>query len=225
MYSSDEQFQWSREDYFGVYFPSCEATREINNKITLEWAQKQFVTSVHKLFYFLHDITNPQITIKTTIFTHRSRVSLARFSYCWWRHNRLLVTSQRPDNQIFTDGRVRNNCICITFNGGLNSGMETHKTGSVLVINNPCPNLSLSASLLGSQAYTIVGWGLENNRVPNVRCFVLHSFFIWSFGREFKLYHVWNPCSYIWLLQTASIFFNFGIHSIIFTKMSSSVYI
>ena len=36
---------------FGVYFPSCEATKEINTKITLEWAQKQFVTRVHTLLY------------------------------------------------------------------------------------------------------------------------------------------------------------------------------
>ena len=43
----------------GVYFPSCEATREINTKITLEWAQKRFVRRGHTLFYFLHDITNP----------------------------------------------------------------------------------------------------------------------------------------------------------------------
>ena len=28
MYSSDEQFQRSREGYFGVYIPSCEATIE-----------------------------------------------------------------------------------------------------------------------------------------------------------------------------------------------------
>ena len=59
MYSSDELFQRSREGYFGVYFPSCEAAREINTKITLKWAQKQFVARVHTLFYFLDDITNP----------------------------------------------------------------------------------------------------------------------------------------------------------------------
>ena len=59
MYSSDESFQRSREGYFGVYFPSGEATREMNTKITLEWAQKRFVTRVHTLFYFLHDIRNP----------------------------------------------------------------------------------------------------------------------------------------------------------------------
>ena len=34
--SSDEPFMHSREGYFGVYFPSCAATREISTKITLE---------------------------------------------------------------------------------------------------------------------------------------------------------------------------------------------
>ena len=62
MYSSDEPFQRLQEGYFGVYFPSCEATKEINTKITLEWAQKRLVTRVHTLFYFLHDKTNPWMT-------------------------------------------------------------------------------------------------------------------------------------------------------------------
>ena len=60
---------------------------------------------------------------KTKIFTHRPHVSLARVLVCWWRHNRLLMTSQWPDNcdaitwivisnsflftAIFTAGRVR----------------------------------------------------------------------------------------------------------------------
>ena len=30
------------------------------------------------------------------IFTNRPRVSLARFTFCWWRHNRLPMTSQWP---------------------------------------------------------------------------------------------------------------------------------
>ena len=117
MYSSDEPFQRSAEGYFGVYFPKCEATRETNTKITLEWAQKRFV---------LHDITNLWTTIKTTSCTHRPLVSFARFSFCWWCHNRLLMTSQWPDHcdaitwimisnsldidlfmAIFTFGRVR----------------------------------------------------------------------------------------------------------------------
>ena len=78
MDSSNELFQHSRK--------------------ALEWAQKQFGTRVHTLFYFLHDVTNPQMTIKITIFSHRPHVSLARFSFCWWHHNRLLMTSQWPHN-------------------------------------------------------------------------------------------------------------------------------
>ena len=133
MYSSDELFQCSRGGYFGVYFLSCEATREINTKITLEWVQKQFVRRVHTLFYFLHDITNPYMMIKMTILTDRPRVSLAMFSFWWWCHNQLLMMSQWPDNcdtitsivifksfisilftAIFTAGRVRNCSLALS---------------------------------------------------------------------------------------------------------------
>ena len=38
------------------------------------------------------------MTIKTSIYLHRSRVSLAWFLFYWWRHTRLLMTSQWPDN-------------------------------------------------------------------------------------------------------------------------------
>ena len=115
MYSSDESFQRSREGCFGGYFPSCEATREINTIITLEWAQKRFVTRVHTLFYFSHDITNPQMTIKTTGFTHHPRVSLTRFSFCWCRHNRLLMTSQWPDNCDVITWMVISNSLDVDF--------------------------------------------------------------------------------------------------------------
>ena len=50
MYSRDEPFLHSLECYFGIYFPRCFATREINTKITLWWALKRFVTRVHTLF-------------------------------------------------------------------------------------------------------------------------------------------------------------------------------
>ena len=87
--------QRSWEDYFGVYvyFPSCEATKEINTKITLEWVQKQFVTRVHTSLYFLHEQTMRQMPLKATTFTQRPRASLAGFTFRWWRHNRLLMTS------------------------------------------------------------------------------------------------------------------------------------
>ena len=76
---------------FGVYFTRCFATREINTIIIPSWAHQQFVTRVNASFYLLHDITNPYITIKKAIFTHR-------LTFCWWRHNWLLMTSQWPDN-------------------------------------------------------------------------------------------------------------------------------
>ena len=50
MYSRDELFLSSLKCYFGVYFPHCFATREINTKITLLWALKQFITQLHTLF-------------------------------------------------------------------------------------------------------------------------------------------------------------------------------
>ena len=84
-----------------IWFLFPELIRNSGNKhqhITLEWAQKQFITRGHTLFYFLHDITNPKMTMKTMIFTHRPRVLLARFTFCWWRQNRLLMTSQWQDN-------------------------------------------------------------------------------------------------------------------------------
>ena len=96
MYSSDELFQRSREGHFGVYFPSCEATREINTKITLEWAQKQFVTRVHALFYFLHDITNPNMTIMPLSHSFGFRSAGDVTIACWWRHNdQTIVTWSR----------------------------------------------------------------------------------------------------------------------------------
>ena len=54
MYSHDELFLHSLECYFGVYFLSGEVTREINTKITLSWALKQFITRVQTLFS-IHD--------------------------------------------------------------------------------------------------------------------------------------------------------------------------
>ena len=40
-------------------FPKLLSNEESIHQSTLYWAQKQFVTRVHTLFYFLHDIKNP----------------------------------------------------------------------------------------------------------------------------------------------------------------------
>ena len=75
--------------------------------ITLEWAQKQFVTRVHTLFYFLHDIMNPWMTIKTTIFTHRPVSHLLDLDSTddvtidfWWRHNNETIVMRSRETLI-----------------------------------------------------------------------------------------------------------------------------
>ena len=50
------------------------------------------------IILFLTRHNEPISDDKTLIFTHRPRVSLARFSFCWWRHHRLPMTSPWPDN-------------------------------------------------------------------------------------------------------------------------------
>ena len=144
MYSRGELLMRSREGYFGVYFPSCAATREINIKITLEWAHKQFITRIHTLFHFLHDMTNPKIPLKTRIFTHHSRASLARFTLCWWRHNRLAMTSQWPDHCDANTWQVISNSLDIDFIHGDIYGQSCKNISyylqavvRFLVFNNP----------------------------------------------------------------------------------------
>ena len=49
MHSRNELFLRSLDCDFGVYFTRCSAAREINTKITLSWALKQFFTREHTL--------------------------------------------------------------------------------------------------------------------------------------------------------------------------------
>ena len=49
------------------------------------------------------------------IFTHHPRVSLARLTFCWWRHNRLAMTSQWPDNCDANTWQVISNSLNIDF--------------------------------------------------------------------------------------------------------------
>ena len=55
------------------------------------------------------------MTIKTTIFTHCPRVSLARCPFCRWRHNRSLMMSQWPDNCDAVTWKVISNSLDIDF--------------------------------------------------------------------------------------------------------------
>ena len=67
---SCELFMRSLECYFGDYFPGCCATREINTKITLSWAHKQFATWVHTLFYIYSCISVKNVD---AVFTNVAR--------------------------------------------------------------------------------------------------------------------------------------------------------
>ena len=111
MYSSYELFQGSPEGYFGVHFPSCWNKHQNNTKMSAETVRCESTYII--LFLTRHDksINNN----KTTTFTHRPRVSLARFSFCWWRHNRLLMTSQWPDNYDAITWIVVSNSLDINF--------------------------------------------------------------------------------------------------------------
>ena len=75
-----------------VFWCYLEAASEINIKTTIVWVLKHFVARVHVWFYFLHDITKPQMSIKTAICTHRPPHSLGLRSAddvtidFWWRN-------------------------------------------------------------------------------------------------------------------------------------------
>ena len=55
MYLNGALFICSHEGYHGVNFPSYAATQELDTKIKLEKAHKQFFTRIHILSYFLYD--------------------------------------------------------------------------------------------------------------------------------------------------------------------------
>ena len=92
MYSRGELFMRSRECYFGVYFPSCTATREINTKITLEWAH----TVRHKSTYIILFLTqhNESINDAKNEDLHTSSPCLTHSLYV------LLMTSQSIDDEV-----------------------------------------------------------------------------------------------------------------------------
>ena len=66
--------------------------------------------------------------IKTTIFTRRPRVSLARFPFYWWRHKRSLMTSHWPDNCDAVTWIVITNSLDINFVHGDIHGLSCKNT-------------------------------------------------------------------------------------------------
>ena len=52
------------------------------------------IASIANVFCWLY----PTLNKVYLILSYRLRVSLAQLAFCWWRHNRLLMTSQWADN-------------------------------------------------------------------------------------------------------------------------------
>ena len=100
---------------FWCLFPelhSNEGNKHQNN------TQVSALTLRHKSTYnilFLTWQNKPKMTLKTRIFTHHPRVSITCFTLCWWRHNRLEMTSQWPDHCDADTWQVISNSLYIDF--------------------------------------------------------------------------------------------------------------
>ena len=98
MYSRGELVYAPTRGLFWCTFPelgSNEGNKHQNNtRVSTE-------TVRHESTYIILFLTrhNDSINDAKNEDLHTScRVSLARFMFCWWRHNRLAMTSQWPDN-------------------------------------------------------------------------------------------------------------------------------
>ena len=124
MYSRDEPFLRSLECYFGIYFPRCFATREINTKITLSWALKRFVTRVHASFAMYITI---HISYKTTV--------IMQFIYKYWNGTETvkIYRIKRDKNKQLQNILI---CRCSTLHWNL-SGVRCYgKTKHLLLTQN-----------------------------------------------------------------------------------------
>ena len=101
MYSSEELFQHSRECYFGEIFWwfSAETVRHESAYIILffTWHNKS-----------INNDKNVSIYMSSQCLT-------ARFSFCWWCNNRLLMKLQWPDNCYAITWIVISNSLDIDF--------------------------------------------------------------------------------------------------------------
>ena len=141
------------------------------NMVILAWTGEE-LSCGHASDWYTHTQTQattipvgqnwPQV-IKTTIFTHRPRVSLACFSFCWWRHNRLLMTSQWPDNCDVITWIVKSNSLDIDFIHGNINGQSCEKIH--FQVSERWLNLTAFLGTADSEVHTsrvITGYTLES---------------------------------------------------------------
>ena len=74
------------------------------------------------------------MTLKTRIFAYHPRASLSRFTFCWWRHNQLAMTSQWPDNCDANTWQVISNSLDIDFIHSDIHGRSCKKSPLLLVL-------------------------------------------------------------------------------------------
>ena len=87
MYSSDELFQCSWKGYFGVYFPCCKATREINTKITLD-----IMKYICIIYININNTRSLHILPIAHSLSFRSADDVT--IDCWWHHNDQTIMTQ-----------------------------------------------------------------------------------------------------------------------------------
>ena len=87
----------------------------------------------HESTYIILFLTRHNESIndaKTKIFSRNPRVSLARITFCWWRHNRSAMASQWPDNCDANTWQVISNSLDIDFIHGAIHGRSCKKNRS-----------------------------------------------------------------------------------------------
>ena len=120
------------------------------------------------------------MTIKTKNFTHRPSVSLARFSFCWWRHNRLLMTSQWPDNCDTITWQVISNSLDIDFIHGDIHGRSCKKYAHGFCFAVLCCGYTLTDFPISIRLTSLALW--QSNDCPSASKATLMNmdkYFMW----------------------------------------------
>ena len=157
----------------GVDFLSCKATGTINTKMILEWVHKQFVTTAHILFYFLHDIVNPCMVIKkpTLHWRHNDHNGVSNHQPHHCLLNRLFRRRSKKTSKLRVTG------LCVGNSPGpVNSphkGPVTRKMfpfddvimdlhiSTVCLVKSVCVRLMKSQSILITSQYNHTTWQLR----------------------------------------------------------------
>ena len=134
---------------FRCLFPellSNEGNKYQNNaRVSAETVRHE---STYIILFFIRQNESINNYEKTTSFTHRPHVSLARFSFCWWHRSRLLMTSQWLDNCDAITWIVISNSLDIDFIHGDIHGRSCKKViSSVSWDANSVKNILLTHDL------------------------------------------------------------------------------